>query len=117
MPPPGTPSRFGVKLLQNGAVELTWRCKNPARAEGTVYEIRRSIGGVGVEPMTPIATVGQRKYLDRDIPVGALAEADGRVTYQITALRSTARGKPAMHTVRFGTPGARDAATTPALAA
>ncbi|MFG0242592.1 MAG: hypothetical protein ACF8R9_07415 [Phycisphaerales bacterium JB054] len=119
VPPPGTPTRFRVKLLQDGAIELAWDCNNPARSEGTVYEVRRSIGGVGGGPMTLVATVGQRKFLDRDIPAAALAEADGcgggRVTYQITALRSTARGTPAQHTVRFGTRGG--GAARPALAA
>ncbi|MFG0259312.1 MAG: hypothetical protein ACF8LK_03085 [Phycisphaerales bacterium JB041] len=110
VPPPGTPTRFGVRLLQTGAVELSWECRNPARGEGTVYEVRRSIGGVGVGPLVVLGVVGRRKYLDRDIPAGALAETDGRVLYEITAVRSTARGTPAQHTVRLGTHGGAERA-------
>ncbi len=41
VPPPGTPFDFRTALLQNGAVELKWKCQNPAGASGTIYEVTR----------------------------------------------------------------------------
>ena len=40
---PGRPMQFTVELNAIGEVDLRWKCKNPANAEGTVYEIFRSI--------------------------------------------------------------------------
>ncbi|MDQ7014538.1 MAG: hypothetical protein Q9O74_11670 [Planctomycetota bacterium] len=98
IPPPGTPEAFNVALLQDGAIELTWKNDNPPGSSGTLYEIRRSTEG---GPMTLIDTVGERKFLDNTFPVNS-----GPVTYRVTAVRSTARGNPANYTVSFGAGGA-----------
>lgn len=114
-PPPGTPTRFRVGLLQTGAIELRWTCKNPRHARGIVYEImrrtRRGGGGSGgEEPFEFVGTTGTRRFIDTTLPAGAGPE----VTYRVTALRSVARGHPAQFTVRFGVvdgaPGVRLAA-------
>ena len=96
-PPPGTPSKFSVRLLENGAIDLRWKCQNPSGTRGTMYEILRSERG---GPMAFVASVGTKRFVDRTIP-----EQAGPLTYQITALRSTSRGKPARVTIRFGEAG------------
>ncbi|QKK08818.1 MAG: hypothetical protein HND58_12050 [Planctomycetota bacterium] len=94
VPPPGTPFDFRLALQQNGAVELKWKCNNPAGAPGTVYEIRRSVDGGEFVTLT---TIGERTFLDETVP-----STSGQVIYQITAIRSTLRGTPAQFNFRFG---------------
>ena len=101
-PPPGTPFDFRIGLRQDGAVELAWKCGNPRGTAGTVYEVLRAVGGdaqhgATAETFEFVATVGAKSFTDTTIPAGA-----ARVVYQITALRSTRRGDPARHMVRFG---------------
>ncbi len=95
--PPGTPDNFRVALLQNGAVELGWKCQNPAGGTGTVYEILRSDNG---GPFVFVATAGTKNFTDDTIPANT-----SPVTYQITGVRSTVRGDPAQFTVKFGADG------------
>ncbi|MCL4220112.1 MAG: hypothetical protein KJZ65_01955 [Phycisphaerales bacterium] len=95
VPAPGTPFAFKVGLLQNGALELKWKCHNPSGASGTVYEIMRRVGS---GPFSYLDAPGQRQFVDAGVPAGAAS-----VTYQITAARSTTRGNPAQFTVTFGT--------------
>ena len=97
-PPPGLPSNFTVELLQNGALALKWKCKNPAGVGGTIYEVLRSVGGGA---FSFVGNPGEKAFTDETVPQGS-----GTVTYQITATRSTARGNPAQFTVTFGTGGA-----------
>ncbi|MFG0244069.1 MAG: hypothetical protein ACF8R9_14885 [Phycisphaerales bacterium JB054] len=94
VPPPGTPFDFRLSLQQSGAVELKWKCNNPAGAPGTVYEIRRSVDGGEFVTLT---TIGERAFLDESVP-----STSGQVIYQITAIRSTLRGTPAQFNFRFG---------------
>lgn len=102
-PPPGSPTEFRIELLQTGPLKLMWKCRNPAGASGTMYEIMRRIGGGGEGgAFTYVGTTGTREFLDETLPAGA-----GSVTYQITATRSTSRGVPAQFTVNLGvTPAA-----------
>ena len=104
-PPPGTPSQFRVGLLQNGALELTWKCNNPDGTVGTIYEIKRRIappaGGSPAGAFTFIGTTGVKSFTDETLPAGS----GSQVTYQVTAVRSTSRGNPAQFTVNFGTGG------------
>lgn len=97
--PPGTPSDFNVTLLQSGAVMLKWKCVNPAGASGTMYEVERKIGGGG-GPFVLLGSEGTKSFTDISLPTGASG-----VTYQITAVRSTARGMPAQFNVNFGVGG------------
>lgn len=101
VPPPGTPDSFRVSLLQDRAIELSWKCDNPAGAAGTVYEIRRAVDG---GPMTLIDTAGERKFVDATLPANP-----GPVTYRVTAIRSTLKGNPASYTVYFGMTAGRAA--------
>jgi len=100
-PPPGRPYDFRLRLQQDGALDLSWACDNPKGTTGTMYEVRRSVdgvGGVGVGgPMEFVAAVGVKRFTDATIPAGAAT-----IVYQITALRSTRRGEPAQFIVNFG---------------
>jgi hypothetical protein len=98
-PPPGTPFDFTVGLLQNGALELKWKCNNPSGTQGTIYEVRRSTTGAGGS-MVFVGASGVRSFVDETLPMGSTP-----TTYQITAVRSTSRGNPAQFTVNFGTMG------------
>ena len=96
--PPGTPTDFTVSLTQAGAIILKWKCANPTGAAGTVYEVRRRIGG-GNE-FQFLGSQGTRTFTDDTLPAGSTG-----VTYQITAIRSTRRGEPAQFNVNFGVGG------------
>jgi hypothetical protein len=96
-PPPGTPFEFRVGLLQNGALELKWKCNNPSGTQGTIYEVKRTIGGGS---LNFVGATGVKLFTDDTLPSGSAP-----VTYQITAIRSTARGNPAQFTVNFGIGG------------
>lgn len=97
---PGTPFDFKVELYQNGALDLSWKCTNPPRCTGVTYQVWRRIGGTG--ELVYLGGVGQRKFLDAQIPPGA-----SLLTYQIQAVRSTGVGNWATFNVSFGpvTPG------------
>lgn len=99
VPPPGTPQDFRVELLQDGSIVLRWKCPNPSGAAGTIYEVRRKISGTPANPWTFIGATGIRSFTDDTIPNTPSA------TYQITAVRSTARGNPAQFIVNFGVGG------------
>lgn len=96
-PPPGTPFEFTVGLLQNGALELKWKCNNPSGTQGTIYEVLRKIGSGA---FNFVGASGVRVFTDETLPSGSAP-----VTYQITAVRSTSRGNPAQFTVNFGIGG------------
>ncbi|MBL9030862.1 MAG: hypothetical protein JNM80_04035 [Phycisphaerae bacterium] len=97
-PPPGTPFDFTVGLLQSGALELKWKCNNPSGTQGTIYEVKRRIGGSG--NFSFVGATGVKAFTDDTVAAGSPS-----VTYQITAVRSTQRGNPAQFTVNFGVGG------------
>lgn len=99
-PPPGTPFDFTVGLLQNGSLELKWKCNNPSGTSGTIYEVARRLGGSTTGPFEYVGPTGVKTIIDDTVPSNA-----GPVTYQITAIRSTQRGNPAQFTVTFGMGG------------
>lgn len=98
-PPPGTPFDFTVGLLQDGSLELKWKCGNPSGTQGTIYEVKRQIGGGA---FAFVGATGVRTFTDDTLPNGSAP-----VTYQITAVRSTQRGNPAQFVVNFGMGGGR----------
>lgn len=99
MPAPGTPFRFEFRLLDDGSIEATFKCDNRAdrgrRLRGVVYEVRRRDGDDG--GFEHVCTALERRFRDETIPPGT-----PMVTYEVTALTSTRRGKPARKTVHFG---------------
>ncbi len=96
-PPPGTPFDFTVSLLQDGSLDLRWKCSNPAGTVGTIYEVMRQIGAGA---MSFVGASGVKEFTDDTIPAGS-----SPCTYQVTAVRSTSRGNPAQFTVNFGVSG------------
>jgi hypothetical protein len=94
--PLGTPSDFKAKLdAATGALNLSWKCSNPANATGMVYQIWRQIGATG--ELVYLGGVGAKKYTDADLPRGT-----AQVQYQIQAVRSTSVGPFALFIVNFG---------------
>jgi len=94
LPPPGKPYAPRVDLLPGGALQLRWRCQNPARSAGVVYEIQRCAdGGAAVY----LGTVGRRRFIDTTLPAGTAA-----ALYTVTPLRSTARGEGEVFPVYLG---------------
>lgn len=97
---PGTPESFTAELQQVGWLTLRWKCRNPRGAVGTIYEVRRQLqsadGMWGAKEFLGVA--GRKKFVDSTIPPGCRA-----VTYHIRAVRSTAVGEEANHSVNFGT--------------
>jgi len=91
------PFDFTVGLLQNTSLELKWKCNNPSGTQGTIYEVKRAIGGGA---FNFVGATGVKLFTDDTLPSGSAP-----VTYQITAVRSTARGNPAQFTVNFGIGG------------
>lgn len=97
-PPPGTPSNFTVALLANGTLKLKWKCSNPPGTNGTIYEVRRREAGEA--DFSFVGGTGVKGFEDTTLPTGSAP-----VTYEVTAVRSTARGDAAQFTVNFGTGG------------
>ncbi len=105
VPPPGRPYRPRTALLATGEVELSWKCDNPRGAGGTVYEVRRTL--IPATPTTPtsahaiteafLGVTGVRRFVDATIPAGSAT-----ALYRVTAVRSTARGEPALFVVNLG---------------
>jgi hypothetical protein len=98
VPAPGTPTDFTVNLMQDGTLELKWKCPNPSGAGGTIYQLQRRAGAA--TEWTFAGATGSRRFVDASLPAGAAP-----VTYMITAVRSTAAGNPAQFTVNFGAGG------------
>ncbi|MCC6230715.1 MAG: hypothetical protein IT432_16005 [Phycisphaerales bacterium] len=99
-PPPGTPLDFTVGLLQNGALELKWKCNNPSGTQGTVYEVKRRDGSGTGGAFGYVGSTGVKTFTDETVVSGTAS-----VTYQVTAIRSTQRGNPGQFTVSFGVGG------------
>jgi hypothetical protein len=104
-PPPGRPFELTVGLLQTGAVELKWKCENPAGTSGTVYEVQRRIGN---GPFNYVGVTGTRSFTDDTLPLGSSS-----IIYQITAIRSTQNGPAAQFVVNFGVQGVTATAIEP----
>jgi hypothetical protein len=97
LPPPGTPESFKVELLQDGSIVLSWKCNNPKGSQGTIYEVRRA--DLGEDNWQFIGATGVKSFSD------AIPKASSGQSYQITAVRSTRRGNPAVFDVRLGVGG------------
>ena len=97
VPPPGKPFDFKATLEDNGALTFDFKCPNPRSAVGTVYQISRQLPG---GDMIVVGTSGKKEFTDDTLP-----STLGPVTYQIIAVRSTAKGPMAEFTVKFGIGG------------
>jgi hypothetical protein len=99
---PGKPDRFDAAIGGVGELTLTWKCKNPRGAVGTMYKVSRQIAVGG--PFEFLDIVGEKRFVDETIPPGTAT-----VTYQVQAFRSTKAGPIATYNVHFGTIGIRSA--------
>jgi hypothetical protein len=96
VPAPGTPTDFSATLNPDGSLSLKWKCPNPARSTGTIYQISRRSGATAA--FVAVGGSGARTFIDAGVPAGVAS-----VTYQIVAVRSTAIGVAAQFIVNFGT--------------
>jgi hypothetical protein len=112
MAPPGEPYAFESELSPIGRLKLTWKCKNPKGAEGTMYHVSRRIGFSG--PLVQLGVAGKKSFIDATLPRGV-----AMVMYQIQATRATGKGPAALFSVNFGTGSKMPAGPTltPALSA
>lgn len=104
VPPPGKPTDFTVALQETGALELAWKCANPAASGGTIYQVYRRVGTTG--EFAYLGGTGTKGFVDDTLPAGST-----QVTYQIQAARSTAVGPWAQFNVNFGVGGGAGGAT------
>jgi hypothetical protein len=102
VPDPGTPTSFKVQL-DGGALVLKWKCVNPRRSAGTMYQVWREIDG---GPMVYVGGSGSKTFTDTTVPAGSAV-----VTYNVQAVRSTATGAWATFVVTFGNTGATPTVT------
>ena len=89
---PGTPYKFQAKLTALGALDLSWKCVNPA--SGTLYQVYRKLGDAEA---TYVGGAGGKKFVDSTLPAGT-----SQVTYQIQAIRATGAGAWATFSVNLG---------------
>src|SRR5690606_14072953 len=94
-PPPGQPYDFAAVLLQNGTLDLTWKCGNSKRS-GAVYHIYRKDDVTGRFILLGGQTV--RKFNDTQVPSGVAT-----LTYRIQAVRASGVGQDGEFNVNFGT--------------
>lgn len=98
--PPGTPRDFTVGVnLSSGAVELKWKCTNPANGQGTVYMVQRKYTQTGTPEFIGLAG-GEKTFTDKSLPIGT-----DSVIYMVTGQRSGVAGQTAEVNVRFGSVG------------
>ncbi len=93
--PPGEVTNVKVALGATGALTLTWKCKNPAGAQGTMYQVWRKLDNETIS--TYLGGSGDKKFVDDTIPAGT-----SKITYQFQAVRSTAVGPDSTFNVTFG---------------
>ena len=109
VPAPGTPTEFTAQLVPSGALKIAWKCPNPARATGTVYQVERKVGGAG-GAWAILGSTGKRSFEDATLTAAMLA--GGAVVYQVTAMRSTLQGQPGTFLVQFGVGGGGEMTAT-----
>ena len=95
---PGTPYKFVANLSVSGAINLQWKCDNPAGA--TMYQIWRRIGTHA--EFVYLGASGKRRFRDDTLPAGSSA-----MMYQIQAVRTSKVGQMAEFNVNIGVSGAR----------
>lgn len=93
--PPGTPYQLKVALKPGGALELKWKCNNPAGSQGTLYQIGRKVNDATT--FEYVGGVGTKKFTDNTLPAGTF-----QVIYQIRGVRTTAIGEAEEFIVSIG---------------
>lgn len=93
--PPGTPFDFKASLKPGGALQLKWKCENPAGSQGTLYQLGRKVDGAAT--FEYIGGSGTKSFTDNTLPAGS-----STIIYQIQGVRSTAIGDAAEFVVNIG---------------
>jgi hypothetical protein len=101
-PPPGQPTDLTVGIdPSSGALNLRWKCTNPA--SGTGYIIRRRV--VGASEWTFVGVTGTKEFSDDTFSAGPDA-----VQYTVQGTRSGVNGPLSnIFTINFGVPGGEGA--------
>ena len=94
-PAPGTPYEFKFTLSVTGLLEFKWKCNNPPRASGIMYQVWRTVDGGTREYL---GSCGAKMFTDSTLPSGASI-----VLYQVQAMRSTSLGAWGSFSIQFGT--------------
>ena len=81
VPPPNAPTDLRAVINQQGEIEIRWKSRQPAGAQGTVFVIFRSVND---GDLTQLDTVGGKSFTDENLPAGTRT-----VTYAIKAKRSS----------------------------
>jgi hypothetical protein len=92
---PGTPFAFKADLNGDGSLTISWKCKHPRGAVGTLYRVSRRVGPAG--PFKFLAHVGEKRFVDVTVPRGSAS-----VTYEVRATRSTRAGDAALFPMSIG---------------
>lgn len=104
-PAPGQPNAFKASLVPGeAALEITWKCSNPAGTQGTIYQVyRQTTPGQWIH----LGDAGVRNFLDATVPANM-----SQVTYKVRGLRSTVAGAWGTFVVTFGMTESTAATTT-----
>ena len=106
MPEPGEPFGFKAALNSDGSVKISWKCKNPEGAQGTVYIVRRRLNNTTT--WSQVALTASKHWTDGSIP-----SSSGGAMYTVQAQRGNVTG-PVSSTfnLQFGTDGGGNFAIT-----
>jgi len=85
MAAPGVCNGFKAVLNAEGSVTISWKCKNPDNAHGTIYQVRRKLPHEA--EFRQLDLTASKRFTDESIPTGA-----GRVQYVVQARRGNAVG-------------------------
>lgn len=92
--PPTAPGDFSAELIATGWLKITWKCRSPRGAGGTIYKVSRQLDGAG--PFVELDLIGKKTFTDKTIPPGTTS-----VTYQVEPRRSTCVGEVGRYTVNL----------------
>ena len=95
---PGQSTGLSTTLRADGSLHLTWKCRHPRGAKGTIYQVYRAAGVNG--DVAVLGASGKKRFTDATVPAGTRT-----LVYRIVAVRSTARGEMAEFPVNLGVSG------------
>jgi hypothetical protein len=99
MAAPGVCNGFRAALNPEGSVTISWKCKNPDNAHGTIYQVLRKLPQEA--EFRQLELTANKRFTDESIPTGA-----GRAQYVVQARRGNAVGPASgKFTVQLGSGG------------
>jgi hypothetical protein len=111
MPAPGRCDSFKAALNSDGSVTISWKCRNPDNAHGTIYQVLRRLPGEGT--FKQVELTARKRFRDATLPAGA-----GQAQYTVQGRRGNTLGPlSAAFTVLLGAAqGGADAEAQPLAA-